>query len=201
MKQFYLFIGIMFCGLLVYSQFETSKRKNKGGQEIEKQYENFKLSEALMTVYRLFKDEFSSWLLEIIKPDYQKPVDALTYAKVIDILDNLLRVLHPFMPFITEELWQNIKERKAGESIMITEMPEPVNFDKNLKNNFELIKEIITQIRNIRKEKNPWNKIEEKSVVVLILTGAGIKTTTSYLPFSTLTCGLDNLSSCLIENL
>jgi len=132
---------------------------NEQIKDLDKQYENFKLSEALMTVYRLFKDEFSSWLLEIIKPDYQKPVDALTYAKVIDILDNLLRVLHPFMPFITEELWQNIKERKAGESIMITEMPEPVNFDKNLTNNFELIKEIITQIRNIRKEKNiPFKK-------------------------------------------
>lgn len=127
---------------------------NEQIKELDKQYKTFKLSEALMTVYRLFKDEFSSWLLEIIKPDYQKPVDVVTYSKVIDIFDNLLRILHPFMPFITEELWQNIKERKTGESIMISEMPEPGSFNKNIIDSFEITKEIITQIRNIRKEKN-----------------------------------------------
>jgi len=127
---------------------------NEQIKDLDKQYETFKLSEALMTVYRLFKDEFSSWLLEIIKPDYQKPVDAVTYAKIIEILENLLCVLHPFMPFITEELWQNIKERKEGESIMISRMPEVSSFDNHLTENFEYTKEIITQIRNIRKEKN-----------------------------------------------
>ena len=123
-------------------------------KDLDKQYDTFKLSEALMTVYRLFKDEFSSWLLEIIKPDYQQPIDAETYAKVIDILDNLLRVLHPFMPFITEELWQNIKERKDGESIMLAEIPKPNFSDPKILKNFEITKDIITQIRSIRKEKN-----------------------------------------------
>ncbi len=131
--------------------------KNKFNEQIKdlgKQYDTFKLSEALMTVYRLFKDEFSSWLLEIIKPDYQKSIDAETYLEIIEIFDRLLRVLHPFMPFISEEIWQHIKERKTGESIMISMMPKPELYDTDTIENFEIAKEIITQIRNIRKEKN-----------------------------------------------
>ncbi len=131
--------------------------KNKFHEQIkdlDKQYDTFKLSEALMTVYRLFKDEFSSWLLEIIKPDYQKPIDSKSFHELIHIFDDLLRVLHPFMPFITEELWQNIIERKDGESIMIAEMPKANAFDPKIIADFEVTKDIITQIRNIRKGKN-----------------------------------------------
>ena len=127
---------------------------NEQTAKLDELYDNFKLSEALMTVYRLFKDEFSSWLLEIIKPEYQKPIDAVSYSEIIDIFDKLLRILHPFMPFITEELWQSIKERKPGESIMISEMPSTKPFDSEMLSDFEIAKDIITQIRNIRKEKN-----------------------------------------------
>jgi len=128
-------------------------------KDLDKQYDTFKLSEALMTVYRLFKDEFSSWLLEIIKPDYQKPIDAKTYRNIIDIFDELLRVLHPFMPFITEEIWQSIKNRNKRESIMISEIPKPENFDYRIIERFDITKDIVTQIRNIRKEKNiPFKK-------------------------------------------
>ncbi len=122
--------------------------------DIDKLYEDFKLSEVLMTVYKLFKDEFSSWLLEIIKPDYQKPIDAKTYGAVIQIFDKLLRILHPFMPFITEEIWQSIAERKEGESIMIADMPKASKTDNALIESFDNCKEIITQIRTLRKEKN-----------------------------------------------
>ncbi|NPA67114.1 MAG: valine--tRNA ligase [Chlorobi bacterium] len=127
---------------------------NEQINELDKLYDNFKLSEALMTVYRLFKDEFSGWLLEIVKPDYQKPIDAKTYKNITDIFDNMLRILHPFMPFITEEIWLQLKERKQGDSIMISKMPEAKDFDAGLLADFEISKEIISQIRNIRKEKN-----------------------------------------------
>ncbi|RLD53176.1 MAG: valine--tRNA ligase [Bacteroidetes bacterium] len=140
-----------------HSELALNWFKNKFHEQIkdlDKQYDTFKLSEALMTVYRLFKDEFSSWLLEIIKPDYQKPIDSKSYNKLIHIFDELLRVLHPFMPFITEELWQHIKDRKNGKSIMITEMPKPSSFDTEIIADFEITKDIITQIRNIRKEKS-----------------------------------------------
>jgi len=117
-------------------------------------YDTFKLSEALMLVYKLFRDEFSSWLLEILKPDYQKPIDVKTYNKVKAYFDKLLRILHPFMPFITEEIWQQIEKRKDGESIMISKMPVSQKYDTETIATFGLAKEIITQVRNIRKEKN-----------------------------------------------
>ncbi len=140
-----------------HSKLAVDWFKNKFNEQIKdlnKQYETFKLSEALMTVYRLFKDDFSSWLLEIVKPDYQKPVDKITYNEIIDIFDKLLRILHPFMPFITEEIWQNIKKRKNGESIMVADMPIPQVYNEELLSNFDTTKEIVAQIRNIRKEKN-----------------------------------------------
>lgn len=121
---------------------------------LDKQFADFRLSEALMTVYKLIKDEFSGWLLEIVKPAYGSPIDAKSIEELNQLFEELLQVLHPFMPFISEELWQNIKERKAGESIMTSRMPQAESFDKEFLGAFEQIKEVVSQIRNIRKQKN-----------------------------------------------
>jgi valyl-tRNA synthetase len=121
---------------------------------VEDLFKKYRISEALMAVYRLFWDEFSAWYLESIKPDYQNPVDLKTYNSTISFLDALLKLLHPFMPFITEEIWQLLGERKDGESIMIQASPLAEKFDKKILEQFENIKETVTSIRNIRKEKN-----------------------------------------------
>ena len=103
---------------------------------MEDQFKKYRISDALMIVYKLFWDEFSSWYLEIIKPAYQKPIDALTYERTIGFIDQLLHMLHPFMPFITEEIWQLIKERKKGESLMVSPMPAPISTIKKLSQTF-----------------------------------------------------------------
>ena len=121
---------------------------------IENQFAEFRISEALMSVYKLFKDEFSSWLLEIVKPEYQQPIDARTKEKVIEIFDKLLKLLHPFMPFITEELWQKLAERKSNESIMYSVMPSETDFNKVIVEKFEYSKQVISELRNIKKQKN-----------------------------------------------
>jgi valyl-tRNA synthetase len=128
--------------------------------QINDHFDKFRLSDALMSVYRLFWDEFSSWYLESIKPAYQKPIDRQSYDSTIGFLEKLLKLLHPFMPFITEEIWQYIEERKDGESIMISEMPEVNDFDKELIAAFDIVKEVITTIRKVRNEKNLPNKQE-----------------------------------------
>ncbi len=122
------------------------------------QFDKFRISEALMTVYTTARDEFSGWLLEMVKPPYRKPVDAKTYADVVDLFDQLLRLMHPFMPFITEEIWQLLSERKPGESIMISRMPEENAFDAVLLEQFDTLREVVSGIRKIRKEKNIPNK-------------------------------------------
>jgi len=118
------------------------------------------LSEALMAVYKLFWDEFSSWYLEMAKPAYQQPIDRTTYEATLGFFDSLLKVLHPFMPFITEELWQALEERKDGESIMVEMQPIKKRFGKKIIEDIERVKEIISAIRNVRKENNISNKIE-----------------------------------------
>jgi len=126
---------------------------NKSVSEIDLNFNKFRISEALMTTYKLFWDEFSGWYLEIIKPAYQKPIDRVTYDATIEIFDKLLKVIHPFMPFITEEIWQFMIDRKDGESIMVTRMPGAMNFDKKLIESFESVKETISAIRTVRKSK------------------------------------------------
>lgn len=121
-------------------------------------FDKYRLSEALMEVYKLFWDEFSSWFLEMVKPAYQKPIDAKTQAQVLSIFDKMLRLLHPFMPFITEELWQLLEERKQGDSIMVAELPKAERYNRDVISRFEEMKEIVTGIRNIRQEKNIPNK-------------------------------------------
>lgn len=106
-----------------------------------------------MAVYRLFWDEFSSWYLEVIKPAYGQPADRATYDATTRFFDMLLRLLHPFMPFITEELWQHLTERKDGESIMYAQLPIPAEADAKLMADFEHLKEVVAGIRTVRKQK------------------------------------------------
>jgi len=131
---------------------------NEAIDTLEDHFSKFRLSDALMLVYKLFWDEFSSWYLEGVKPAYQKPIDKATYDATLAYFEKLLQLLHPYMPFITEELWQNINKRKNDESIMLSLIPQKVSFDKNIINDFEETKEIIGAIRNIRKSKNIPNK-------------------------------------------
>jgi valyl-tRNA synthetase len=125
---------------------------------LDSQFSQFRISEALMTVYTTVRDEFSGWLLEIVKPPYQQPIDAKTYDEVVELFDEMLRLLHPFMPFITEEIWQLLKERKNGESIMVSQLPPVEHYDSEMIIAFENVKEAISGIRKIRKEKNIPNK-------------------------------------------
>ncbi len=122
--------------------------------EVEDQFNKYRVSDALMIVYKLFWDEFSSWYLESVKPAYQKPIDALSYKRTIAFFDQLLHMLHPFMPFITEEIWHLISDRAKGESLMISAMPAPDHYNKVLIGQVEAIKEVITHVRSIRKDKN-----------------------------------------------
>lgn len=121
---------------------------------INDHFDKYRISDALMSVYNLFRDEFSSWYLELIKPAYQQPIDGKTFDATIEFLDNLMRLLHPFMPFISEEIWHHLKERKDGESLMISPLPQQKPFDAAFIRQFEKVKEAITYIRNIRKERN-----------------------------------------------
>ncbi len=126
--------------------------------DIDSNFSKFRISEALMTTYKLFWDEFSGWYLEIIKPEYQKPVDRITLEATLSIFDKLLKLIHPFMPFITEEIWQLLSVRATGESIMVTRIPEAVNFDAGFIGRFESVKETISAIRTVRKSKDIPNK-------------------------------------------
>ncbi|MCM1450522.1 MAG: valine--tRNA ligase [Clostridiales bacterium] len=122
--------------------------------EVNDSMEKFRVSEALMAIYRLFWDEFSSWYLEMIKPAYGQPIEGETLRATKKFFDALLRLLHPFMPFITEELWQHLDDRREGESIMYAPMPESHSADHKLLGQMELAKEIITGVRAIRASKN-----------------------------------------------
>ena len=117
-------------------------------------FSKYRLSEALMAVYKLFWDEFSSWYLEMIKPAYGQPISKQVYDTTIGFFDNLLHLLHPFMPFITEELWQHIADRKEGESLMVSPMATPAAYDEAIIAQFEAVKEVISNIRAIRLQKN-----------------------------------------------
>ena len=136
--------------------------------EVDDLFGKYRLSEALMVVYKLFWDEFSSWYLEMIKPAYGEPIDQTTYNKTLGFFDTLLKLLHPFMPFITEELWQHIYDRKEGESIMTQTLQAAGSFDENIIAQFEAVKEVIGGIRTIRLQKN----IAQKEALTLEITGA-----------------------------
>ena len=138
-------------------------------EEMEKQFKEYRISEALMTVYKLFWDEFSSWYLEMVKPAYGQPIDKQSYEATLKFFDALLNMLHPLMPFITEELWQHIYDRKDGESIMREklEIPAPTAEEKKLAADIENVKQIIAGVRTVRNQKN----IAQKEQLTLQVVG------------------------------
>ena len=139
----------------------------KTAAEVDDLFGKYRLSEALMAVYKLFWDEFSSWYLEMVKPTYGQPIDKATYEKTLGFFDTLLKLLHPFMPFITEELWQHIYDRKEGESIMTQILNVAGNYDETIIAQFEAVKEVIGGIRTIRLQKN----IAQKEALTLEVVG------------------------------
>jgi len=138
---------------------------NETLKTIDDYYSKYRISDVLMTIYRLIWDDFCSWYLEMIKPQYTKPIDKITYEKTIDIFEKLMQVLHPFMPFITEEIWHLLKEKTEDESIMVSNMPLPKTYNKKLIKHFDIEQEVINAVRNVRKEKNIPNKEQIKLFV------------------------------------
>ena len=139
----------------------------KTAEEVNDLFGKYRLSEALMAVYKLFWDEFSSWYLEMVKPAYGQPIDKATYEKTLAFFETLLKLLHPFMPFITEELWQHIYDRQPGESIMTQTLVKDMPYNEALITRFEAVKEVISGIRTIRLQKN----IAQKESLTLEVIG------------------------------
>jgi len=134
--------------------------------EIEDHFSKYRLSDALMAIYKLITDDFSSWLLEIVKPAYQQPIDAKTFAAIIEVLENNLKVLHPFMPFLSEEIWQYITERTPEEALIIAKYPAVKDFDTKIIADFDIATQVVSGIRTIRKDKNiPFRDAIELFVV------------------------------------
>ena len=136
--------------------------------ELEDDFSRYRISEALMTAYKLFRDEFSAWYLEAVKPAYGQPIDAKTYRSTISLFEKLMLTLHPFMPFITEEVWQALADRQPGESIMVTQQPRPEQTNDRLTADFEVVKSIVAGVRSIRLERNIPNK---ESLTLQVVTG------------------------------
>ena len=153
---------------IAVSWFEAKLKETNA--EIDDLFRKYRISEALMAVYRLFWDEFSSWYLEMVKPEYQKPLDKQTYDATLGFFETLLKMLHPFMPFITEELWQNIYDRKEGESIMRDKlkMDAPTAEESKLVADIEVLKQIIGGVRTIRNQKN----ISPREALTLQIVGS-----------------------------
>ncbi len=127
---------------------------SKAIEEMNDSFEKFRLNDAVMTIYKLFRDDFSSWYLEMIKPAYGSAMDGKTYREASNFLDSLLRLLHPFMPFITEELWQHLGERRPGESIMYAPMPQPKEVSAELLADMAMAQDIINGVRGVRARRN-----------------------------------------------
>ena len=156
--------------------------------EINDLYSKYRLNEALMTAFKLFTDEFSGWYLEMIKPGYQKPIDKQTYDATLRFFDYLMRIIHPFMPFITEEIWQHIYERKDGESIMVStvKFDELTPAEETLINDIETVKNIVAGVRTVRNQKN----IAPKEVLELKAVGAN-----TFEAYDSVVCKMANLES------
>ncbi len=144
------------CNRLSIEWFEH--RLAAAQMQIEKDFAAYRISDALLVAYRLFWDEFSGWLLEMVKPAYGDAIDECTLKAVKSIFERLMQMLHPFMPFLTEEIWQDIAERKEGESICVSKVEVAAEADEKLLARFELVKEVISAVRNVRKQKNLPNK-------------------------------------------
>jgi valyl-tRNA synthetase len=162
----------------------------KSISEIDVNFRNFRISEALMTTYKLFWDEFSGWYLEIIKPEYQKPIDRKTFEATVSLFEELMKVIHPFMPFITEEIWQLLIERKDGESIMIVRMPEAKKFNKELIAGFESVKDTVSAVRSVRKDK----EIPNKEKIELLILEEKSDYNTEFLSVVSKLCNLSDIS-------
>ena len=164
----------------------------KTAAEVADLFGKYRLSEALMAVYKLFWDEFSSWYLEMIKPAYGQPIDKATYEKTLGFFDNLLKLLHPFMPFITEELWQHIYDRKEGESLMVQQLNIPTACNEIIVKEFEVVKEVIGGIRTIRLQKN----IAQKETLELQVVD--VNPVATFNPVITKLCNLSSIEA--VEN-
>jgi len=140
-------------------------RLNKALQTIESHFSKYRISDALMVTYKLIWDDFCSWYLEIAKPAYQQPIDKITYETTVAFFEDLIKILHPFMPFITEEIWHLLKERNEGNDIIVAEMPVSNGYKKEIIKAFERAESVIIGIRNVRKEKNIPNKESIKLIV------------------------------------
>lgn len=161
---------------------------NKTIASMDDSFGKYRLNEALMDVYKLFWDEFSSWYLEMIKPGYEQPIDRITYEATLSFFDSLLRLLHPFMPFITEELWQALEPRREGESIMISLQPQIAAVDQAYLEAFEVVKEIIGGIRTIRLQKN----IPAKETLQLEIVGEHME---AFNPVITKLCNISSIAN------
>jgi valyl-tRNA synthetase len=157
--------------------------------EIDENFRKFRISEALMSTYKLFWDDFSGWYLEIIKPEYQKPIDGITFKETITIFEKLLKVLHPFMPFISEEVWQMLLDRKNGDSIMIESMPAAEKSDSKILSGFQSASDTVSAIRTIRKEK----EIPVREKIKLMILGDESTSDTDYLPVIIKLCNLSEI--------
>ena len=167
-------------------------KQNEVAAEVADLFSKYRLSEALMAVYKLFWDEFSSWYLEMIKPAYGQPINRKVYEATIGFFDNLLHLLHPFMPFITEELWQHLCDRTDGESLMVSPLSMSALVDEDIIREFEVVKEVISNIRSIRLQKN----IAQKEALELQVIGEN-----PVVAFNAVITKMCNLSSIdVVEN-
>ena len=167
-------------------------KQNEVAAEVADLFSKYRLSEALMAVYKLFWDEFSSWYLEMIKPAYGQPINRKVYEATIGFFDNLLHLLHPFMPFITEELWQHLCDRTDGESLMVSPLSMSALVDEDIIREFEVVKEVISNIRSIRLQKN----IAQKEALELQVIGEN-----PVVAFNAVVTKMCNLSSInVVEN-
>jgi valyl-tRNA synthetase len=156
---------------------------------INDHFGKFRISDALMSVYRLIWEDFCSWYLEMIKPPYQAPIDSWTLDKSISIFEKLMKILHPFMPFLTEEVWNILKERKSGDSIVIAQMPVSEDYDKKMLERFAFAKETVIAVRNIRNNKN----IPNKQALQLMIRGDKSETVNDFQPVVEKLANLENL--------
>jgi valyl-tRNA synthetase len=142
-----------------------NSKLNQTIEILDDNFDKFRISEALMAVYKLIWDDFCSWYLEMIKPAYQKPIDKITISQTIGFFEKLMKLLHPFMPFITEEIWQLLDERGENGSIMLASIPEKDNYDLNILESFVYVQDVITAVRSVRKDKN----IPQKEAIKLFV--------------------------------
>ena len=162
------------------------ERFNQMLKQIEKSFDDYRISEALMLTYKLIWDDFCSWYLEIVKPAYQQPIDKVSYEATINFFERLMKVLHPFAPFITEEIWHLLNDRNDGDDIIISDVPVAKSFNKSIINDFERAESIIAGIRTVRREKNIPQK---EGISLLVKKGEGSDCV--YYPLIQKLCNLD----------